>query len=80
MNPASPKPEGSTQAGNLDEGLVAECLAGEAGAIHWASGMPLSYVHEMASHRLSLYDQTTRQIAPVVSESTHDASPQAGED
>jgi hypothetical protein len=50
--------------GNLDANLVATCLAGDAGATHWAYGMPLSYVQEMASQWLSLYDQTARLAAP----------------
>jgi hypothetical protein len=31
-------------------------------SVNWAYGMPLSYVHEMASHWLGLYDQTLPSV------------------
>ncbi len=79
MDPATPKPEGSTRIGNLDADLVAACLPAEAGTVHWAFGMPLSYVHEMASHWLSLYDRTAKLAAPAVSDENRVADSQAGD-
>jgi hypothetical protein len=65
--------------GNLDANPAAACLPGEAGATHWAYGMPLSYVQEMASQRLSLYDQTARFTAPDDADNNH-AGPDSGSD
>jgi hypothetical protein len=79
MNPATPKPEGSNDFDKLDANLVEACQPGESGHNHWAFGMPLSYVQEMASHWLSLHDQTARLVVPV-SENRCDASPQTGDD
>lgn len=65
MNPTTSKIEGTMRLSNLDANLVAGGLPGEADTTHWAYGMPLSYVQEMASHRLGLHDQAARILAPV---------------
>jgi hypothetical protein len=80
MNPISPQPEGSKQSSNLDACLVAACLPGEVCGTHWASGMPLSYVHEMASHWLNVYDGTMRLTLPGVSEADPGPDQRAGDD
>jgi hypothetical protein len=64
MNPTTPQAEGSTHIGDFDTILQpgASHGAGEAATVNWAYGMPLSYVHEMASHWLGLYDQTLPSV------------------
>lgn len=64
MNPSTPEPEGSKRLASLDADLMAACLPGEAGATHWACGMPLSYVQEMASRWLDLHEHTAWLCAP----------------
>jgi len=79
MNPTTPKPDGSTRLGNLNTDLVAACLPGETCTPQWAYGMPLSYVHEMASHWLSLYDQASRPSPAPASDGNRDADSQTGD-
>ena len=68
MNPTS-QPEGSTHTGDFHLDLMAAGLSGNTAAHHWACGMPLSYVQEMADLRLTQHDRATRpdvllQLAP----------------
>jgi hypothetical protein len=70
MNSTTSQPEGSTRVGEIDairEPGATHCAV-QAASVDWAYGMPLSYVQEMASHWLSLYDRTMR---PAPGGSTH---------
>lgn len=79
MNPTTPKTGDTTRLGSLDANLVAGCLPSEADTAHWAYGMPLSYVQEMASHWLSLHDQTAR-MATLVDPNDNRDIPDKGSD
>jgi hypothetical protein len=53
MDFTTPPPEGSTRNGDSHLDLIAACLPGGGGTTHWACGLPLSYVQEMADHWLT---------------------------
>jgi len=66
MNPTTPQAEGSTRIGDIDairQPSVTRCPAATA-SVAWAYGMPLSYVQEMASHWLGVYDRMMTLPAP----------------
>lgn len=67
MNPVSSRSEGSTRE---------ECPTLDPATHHWACGMPLSYVLEMANLGLQIHDQATKLDAPAVPASDSDRSPQ----
>ena len=60
MNPTTSQPEGSTRSGDAYVDLIAANFPDRIAVNHWACGMPLSYVQEMAHHWLSQHDQITR--------------------
>ena len=60
MNLTTPQPEGSTSIGDTYLELVAACLSGSGVTAHWACGLPLSFVQEMAGRALTQHDRTTR--------------------
>ena len=65
MNFTTPQPEGSASIGDTHLELIAACLAGNAATAHWACGLPLSFVQEMADRALTQHDRTTRSsLAP----------------
>lgn len=74
MNPATPQPEGSIP---TDEGLdpFAALISRHTPASHWACGMPLSYVHEMAGYWLDLHNQSARLDLPARSSISAGDSP-----
>jgi hypothetical protein len=60
MNLTTPQPEGSTSIGDTHLELIAACLPGNAVTAHWACGLPLSFVQEMAGLWLAQHDQTAK--------------------
>lgn len=56
MNTVSSKPDGNAQDPYADLDVLANT--------HWAYGMPLSFVHDMAHHRLRLHHQAAKSAAP----------------
>ena len=64
MNLTTQQPEGSTSIGDTHLELVESCLPGNGATAHWACGMPLSFVQEMADLALTQHDRTTR--APIL--------------
>lgn len=66
MNPDTPQPEGSIR---TDDGLdpIAALISRHTPVSHWACGMPLSYVQEMAGYWLDLHNQSARLDLPAVS-------------
>jgi hypothetical protein len=65
MNFTTPQPEGRTSIGDTHLELIAACLPGNAATVHWACGLPLSFVQEMADRALTQHDRTTRSSLPV---------------
>jgi len=59
MNPATSQPEGSPR-NEVHADLIAANFPGNPAVNHWACGMPLSYVQEMADQWLSRHDQLVR--------------------
>ena len=65
MNVTTPQPKGSISIGDTHLELIAACLPGNAATAHWACGLPLSFVQEMACRALTQHDRTTRSELPV---------------
>ena len=65
MNLTMPQPEGSASIGDTHLELTAACLPGNAVTAHWACGLPLSFVQEMADRALTQHDRSTRSNLPV---------------
>jgi hypothetical protein len=68
MNTAASQSEGSTREQYPTLDLTA--------THHWACGMPLSYVLEVAERWLTHHEEAARLHAPGVSEGDHNSSPQ----
>ena len=77
MNLTTPQPEGSSSITDTHLELIAACLPGYAVTAHWACGLPLSFVQEMAGRALTQHDRTTRSNLPVDSTSNLDNSENA---
>ena len=60
MNSTTSQPEGSTLSGDAHTDLIAANFPGALAVNHWACGMPLSYVQEMADRWLRQHDQLVR--------------------
>jgi len=70
MNPTTSQPEGSPRNEDYAD-LIAANFPGNPAINHWACGMPLSYVQEMADRCLSCHDKA-RQL-------DHSFDPSAGQ-
>ena len=65
MNSDTPQPEGSIRS---DDGFdpIAALISPHPPASHWACGMPLSYVQEMADYWLDMHNQSARLDLPAM--------------
>jgi hypothetical protein len=60
MIPTTSQPEGSNRSGDPCVDLIAANFPDRIAVNHWACGMPLSHVREMAHHWLAQLDQSAR--------------------
>jgi hypothetical protein len=60
MNFTTQQPEGGTSVGDTHLKLMAACLSGSVATAHWACGLPLSFVQEMADQWLAQHDRTAQ--------------------
>ena len=77
MNLTTPQPEGRTVTGDMHLDLIAACLPANLATAHWACGLPLSFVQEMADRWLSQHDNSARLSAPLDAASNRSDNPSA---
>ena len=62
MDPTTSQPEGSSHSGDPYIDLIAANFPDRIMMSHWACGMPLSYVQEMADLCLKQHDQLVHSV------------------